>query len=81
MVRVALANIARASSPDDSVTRTLAAIEEAGRTRADILCFPEAYVPGYRLMGRTVPPADAMFLRRAPTSPSSSVRSASSMKA
>jgi predicted amidohydrolase len=65
MVRVALANIARASSPDDSVTRTLAAIEEAGRTRADILCFPEAYVPGYRLMGRTVPPADAMFLRRA----------------
>ncbi len=64
-VRIALANIPRASSPDDSVTRTIAAIEEAGRAQADIICFPEAYVPGYRLMGRTVPPADAMFLRRA----------------
>jgi predicted amidohydrolase len=65
MIRIALANIARASSPDDSVTRALAAIEDAGRVSADILCFPEAYVPGYRLMGGTVPPPDAMFLQRA----------------
>ncbi len=65
MVRVALANIVRASSPDDSVARAVAAIEDAGHANADILCFPEAYVPGHRLMGATVPPPDQMFLQRA----------------
>ena len=65
MVRVALANIVRATSPDDSVARAVAAIGDAGHAKADIICFPEAYVPGYRLMGATVPPSDQMFLQRA----------------
>ena len=65
MVRIALANIQRASSPDDSVTRAIGAIEDAGRAQADIVCFPEAYVPGYRPMGGKVPPPDEMFLQRA----------------
>lgn len=65
IVRIALANIPRASSPDESVTLAIGAIEEAGRAKADIVCFPEAYVPGYRLMGGKVPPPDAMFLQRA----------------
>jgi predicted amidohydrolase len=64
-VRIALANIPRASSPDESVALAIEAIAEAGRAKADIICFPEAYVPGYRLMGGTVPPPDAMFLQRA----------------
>ena len=64
-VRVALANIPRASSPDESVSLAIEAIEAAGRATADIVCFPEAYVPGYRLMGATVPPPDAMSLQRA----------------
>jgi predicted amidohydrolase len=63
--RLALANIPRASSPDDSVTRAIGAIGEAGDAAADIICFPEAYVPGYRLLGGTVPPPDEFFLQRA----------------
>ncbi len=64
-VRLALANIPRAQSPDESVTLAIEAIADAGRANADIVCFPEAYVPGYRLMGATVPPPDQMFLQRA----------------
>jgi predicted amidohydrolase len=41
------------------------AIAEAGDARADIVCFPEAFVPGYRSPGRTLPPPDARFLERA----------------
>ena len=63
--RIALANIPRAASPDESVTLALAAIGEAGRGGADIVCFPEAYVPGYRLLGGHVLPPDAFFLQRA----------------
>jgi predicted amidohydrolase len=33
--------------------------------RADILCFPECFVPGYRGLGKTPPPPDAAFLERA----------------
>ena len=33
--------------------------------RAGIICFPECYVPGYRGMGKQVPPADPVFLERA----------------
>jgi predicted amidohydrolase len=64
-VRIALANIPRASSPDESVALAIGAIEEAGHANADIICFPEAYVPGYRPMGGKVPPPDAIFLQRA----------------
>ena len=64
-VRIALANIPRAQSPDESVTLAIEAIAEAGRANADIVCFPEAYVPGYRLMRATLPPPDQMFLQRA----------------
>jgi predicted amidohydrolase len=41
------------------------AIAEAAIERADIICFPECYVPGYRALGRPVPPPDAPFLERA----------------
>jgi len=40
-------------------------IAEAGDARADVVCFPEAFVPGYRSPGRTLPPPDARFLERA----------------
>jgi predicted amidohydrolase len=63
--RIALANIPRASTPDESVTLAVAAVEDAGREGADIVCFPEAYVPGYRLLGGDVPPPDEFFLQRA----------------
>ena len=64
-VRIALANIPFPASPDESLTSAERAIAEAGAARADIVCFPEAYVPGYRLMGPRVPPPDPAFLERA----------------
>lgn len=65
ITRIALANIRRASSPEESVTLAQAAIERAAAERASIVCFPECYVPGYRWPGRFVPPPDAAFLERA----------------
>lgn len=46
-IRIALANIEIPSDPHDSVERALAAIAQAARAGARVLCFPEAYVPGY----------------------------------
>ena len=50
-VRIALANIRPATTPDESVVLTRAAIEQAAAERAAIVCFPECYVPGYRSPG------------------------------
>jgi len=58
-VRVALANLPHPESPDDSIARAEAAVLEAAG--ADVVCFPEAYVPGYRAGGQV----DAAFLERA----------------
>src|SRR3954453_23161536 len=63
--RIALANIEFPPTPEDSVTLAEEAIAQASREGADLICFPEAYVPGYRLMSRRVPPPDAAFLERA----------------
>ena len=41
------------------------AVAEAGRERADVICFPECFVPGYRAPGKAVPPPDQAFLDRA----------------
>lgn len=63
--RVALANIPYPSSPDAAVAQAVDAIAGAGVERADIVCFPECFVPGYRCPGRLVPPLDRAFLERA----------------
>jgi len=63
--RIALANIRFPASPKESVTLAEQAIAQAGDERANIICFPECYVPGYRGMGKRVPPPDAAFLERA----------------
>ena len=41
------------------------AIAQASAERADLICFPECFVPGYRGLGRSVPPPDSAFLERA----------------
>jgi len=64
-VRLALANLAFPSGPEDSVVAAERAVAEAGHARADVICFPEAFVPGYRVPGRPLPPPDAPFLERA----------------
>jgi len=64
-IRIALANIRIAETPEESVQLASAAIRQAGREAADLICFPECYVPGYRAFARRVAPPDAGFLERA----------------
>jgi predicted amidohydrolase len=63
--RVALANIRFPATPEESVTSAEQAIAQASVERADIICFPECFVPGYRGLGKSVPPPDPQFLERA----------------
>jgi predicted amidohydrolase len=65
VTRIALANLSFPGSPADSVRGATEAIAEAGVRRADIVCFPECYVPGYRGLGTRVPAPDAVFLENA----------------
>jgi len=63
--RIALANLRFPGSPDEAVALAERAVAEAGDAGAEIICFPECFVPGYRLMGKSVPPPDRAFLERA----------------
>src|SRR4051812_29443903 len=62
-MRIALANLPYPSSHEDSVARVVAAIGQA--RGAQIVCFPECYVPGYRGLGHAPPPPDPVFLEKA----------------
>lgn len=64
-VRIALANLRVAATPDESVRLATLAVEEAGRRGALVVCFPECFVPGYRWPGTALPPPDVAFLERA----------------
>jgi predicted amidohydrolase len=62
LFRIALANIRYPVSPDESITLVEKAIDQASMKGAHIICFPECYVPGYRGLGKIVPPADPKIL-------------------
>ena len=64
-LRIALANIPYPATPEESVVLAEAAIRDAARERAELICFPECYVPGYRATGKPRPAPDAEFLERA----------------
>lgn len=64
-VRIALANVRVPASPDESVELATAAIADAARQGASVVCFPECFIPGYRWPGTKLPPPDAEFLERA----------------
>ncbi len=64
-VRIALANVRVPTAPDDSVRLATAAVADAGRQGAAVICFPECFVPGYRWPGQPAAPADPAFLERA----------------
>lgn len=64
-VRVALANLPFPPTPEASVAMAEAAIAQAASERAELLCFPECFVPGYRALGRPVPPPDPAFFELA----------------
>jgi predicted amidohydrolase len=65
IVRIALANVREPATPDESVQLATAAVAEAGRRGATVICFPEAFIPGYRWPGRPALPPDPTFLERA----------------
>lgn len=65
MFRIALANLRFPATRDESVRLTEQAIARAASERAEIICFPECYVPGYRAPGKNVPPPDHSFLEHA----------------
>lgn len=64
-VRIALANLRFPDSPAHSVALAQAAIADAARQRAQLICFPECFVPGYRSANRKLPAPDASFLDQA----------------
>jgi predicted amidohydrolase len=77
--RIALANLRFPATPEESVALAERAIAQAAVEGAAIVCFPECFVPGYRGMGKIVPPPDVPSwrvpggrlapLRRKPISP------------
>jgi predicted amidohydrolase len=74
--RIALANLAVPDSPDDAVGRATAAVAEAGRVGAAVVCFPECYVPGYRWPQSPAAPPDPAYLERAWTAVADAARAA-----
>jgi predicted amidohydrolase len=63
--RIALANLSFPATPEESITLAEQAIAQASIEGAGLICFPECYIPGYRALGKPVPPADPAFLDRA----------------
>ena len=64
-VKIALANVAVPATREAAVTAAVAAIGEAGRAGALVLCFPECFIPGYRWPDGSLPAPDQAFLDHA----------------
>src|SRR5882724_8664625 len=62
--RIALANLPFPATPEESIVLAEQAIAQASLDRAGIVCFPECFVPGYRAVGKSIPPPDPAFLER-----------------
>lgn len=65
LFRIALANVRFPATPDESIALARQAIDRASVHGAQIVCFPECFVPGYRGIGKPVPPANPQFLEHA----------------
>jgi predicted amidohydrolase len=63
--RIALANLPLPATPAESILLATEAIAQAGVEGAELVCFPECFVPGYRRLGKRVPPPDPVFLEGA----------------
>jgi predicted amidohydrolase len=65
LFRIALANIRFPVGCEESLMLAEQAISQASLQHAEIICFPECFVPGYRGMGKQVEAPDAAFLDHA----------------
>ena len=63
--RLALANVRFPATREESVTLAEQAIAEAASGDAEIICFPECFVPGYRGINKRVLLPDTAFLEHA----------------
>ncbi|MEK6721401.1 MAG: carbon-nitrogen hydrolase family protein [Chloroflexota bacterium] len=54
-IRIAVASTPLTATLDEAVPAAVAAVEEAGRLRARIVCLQETGLPGHRVQGRFVP--------------------------
>jgi predicted amidohydrolase len=59
---IALAQLPFPETPQAAVVASIAAIGQAADAGAELICFPECFVPGYRALGAPVPAADADWL-------------------
>lgn len=64
-MRIALANVRFPATPDESIALAQQAVVQASANKANFVCFPECFVPGYRAPGKNLPPPDAAFLQHA----------------
>lgn len=74
--RIALANLPFPASPEDAVVRAVDAVREAGQANADLIAFPECYVPGYRISSHAVPLPTPAYLDDAWTRVAEAARTA-----
>jgi predicted amidohydrolase len=65
VTRIALANLPFPANPNAAVSAAVDAISEAAAAGAQIICFPECFVPGYRALGAPVPAAEPQWLAAA----------------
>lgn len=64
-VRVALANVRIPRTREESVDLAVSAVCEAGAQGANVICFPECFVPGYRWPDHEMVAPDPDFLAQA----------------
>lgn len=63
--RIALANLRFPTTREESIVLACGAVTQAAEEGASIICFPECFVPGYRGLGRDIPPPNLSFLASA----------------
>ncbi len=61
LLGIALANIRAASHRDESLAKVIQSMEAAAKQKAAVICFPECYLPGYRI-GQSIDSPDSSWL-------------------